>query len=134
MFLERCAAFLMGYFMKSLNVLGTPLQTCSLDPLTGWMRSGCCDTGEGDMGVHVVCAVVTDAFLAFSKARGNDLTTPAPQFGFVGLKDGDSWCLCVSRWKEALDAGVAPPVNLAATHLSALEWVDLADLKAHSAT
>lgn len=119
--------------MKALNVLGEPLQTCSLDPLTGWMRSGCCDTGEGDMGVHVVCAIVTDEFLQFSKARGNDLTTPALGFGFPGLVAGNRWCLCVSRWKEAFDAGVAPRVNLAATHVSALEWVDLADLQAHAA-
>ncbi len=119
--------------MKGLNVLGEPLQTCSLDPLTGWMRSGCCETGEGDRGVHVVCAIVSDEFLQFSKSRGNDLMTPAPQFGFPGLKAGDSWCLCASRWKEALDAGVAPQVNLAATHISALEWIDLADLRAHDA-
>ena len=120
--------------MKPLNVLGEPLQICSLDPLTGWVRDGCCSTGEGDMGVHVVCAIMTDAFLQFSKARGNDLTTPKPEFAFRGLRAGDGWCLCVSRWKEALDAGVAPPVNLDATHISALEWVDLSDLKTHAAT
>ncbi len=105
-----------------------------MQPMTGFYRNGCCDTGEGDSGVHVVCAIVTDEFLQFSRDRGNDLSTPMPQFGFAGLKDGDSWCLCVSRWKEALDAGVAPRVNLAATHLSALEWVDLADLKAHASS
>jgi hypothetical protein len=119
--------------MKPRNVLGEPLQTCSLDPLTGWMRDGCCTTFEGDMGVHVVCAVMTDEFLQFSRAQGNDLTTPKPEFAFRGLKAGDRWCLCVSRWKEALDAGVAPLVNLEATHVLALEWVDFADLKAHAA-
>lgn len=116
----------------ALNVLGTALQICSLDPLTGWKREGCCDTGEGDMGVHVVCARVTAEFLAFSKSRGNDLSSPAPQYGFAGLQPGDGWCLCVSRWKEAFDAGVAPPVVLEATHVAALEWVSLDDLKSHA--
>ena len=117
---------------STLNVLGEPLQSCSMQPMTGFYRNGCCDTGEGDNGVHVVCAVMTEQFLEFSRMKGNDLSTPLPQYGFPGVRPGDRWCLCVSRWKEALDAGVAPQVNLAATHLSALEWVDLADLKAHA--
>ena len=114
---------------SALNVLGEPLQDCGRDPLTGYYRDGCCNTGEGDMGLHLVCAIVTEEFLHFSREQGNDLMTPAPQFGFNGLKSGDRWCLCVSRWKEAFDAGVAPPIDLNATHISALEWVNLADLK-----
>ena len=112
------------------NVLGTDLKECSLDPVTGFYRNGCCDTGADDMGVHVVCARVTDEFLAFSKAQGNDLSTPQP--GFTGLKDGDQWCLCASRWKEAYDAGAAPAVVLEATHALALEWASLSELKAHA--
>lgn len=112
------------------NVLGTDLKECSLDPVTGFYRNGCCDTGADDMGVHVVCARVTDEFLAFSKAQGNDLSTPQP--GFSGLKDGDQWCLCASRWKEAYDAGAAPAVVLEATHALALEWASLSELKAHA--
>lgn len=114
------------------NVLGTPLETCSFDPLTGFYRDGCCHTGPGDRGLHTVCAEVTAKFLAFSKARGNDLSTPRPEFGFPGLNPGDRWCLCVQRWEEALLAGVAPLVHLEATHLSALEFVELDDLKEHA--
>ena len=114
------------------NVLGEPLQECGRDPLTGFFRDGCCNTGENDSGLHLVCAVMTDEFLAFSRARGNDLISPAPRFGFPGLQSGDRWCLCVSRWKEALEAGVAPPVDLNATHISALEWVNMDDLRAHA--
>ncbi|HEX8465274.1 MAG TPA: DUF2237 domain-containing protein [Abditibacterium sp.] len=117
---------------STLNVLGEPLQNCSMQPMTGFYRNGCCDTGEGDMGLHLVCAVMTDEFLQFSKRRGNDLITPLLVYGFPGLKAGDRWCLCVSRWKEAFEAGVAPRVVLDATHLSALEWVSLDDLKAHA--
>ncbi|RYG66361.1 DUF2237 domain-containing protein [bacterium] len=117
----------------TLNVLGEPLELCSTQPMTGFFRNGCCDTGEGDLGIHVVCALVNDQFLEFSKMQGNDLSTPMPHYGFPGLKEGDRWCLCVQRWKEALDAGVAPQVVLSATHLSALEWVTLAELKAHAA-
>jgi uncharacterized protein (DUF2237 family) len=116
----------------ALNVLGTPLQTCSTDPLTGFYRDGCCSTGGDDAGVHVVCARVTAEFLEFSKAAGNDLSTPRPEFGFAGLKPGDQWCLCASRWAEALEAGMAPPVVLAATHMRALEWCSLDDLRAHA--
>lgn len=115
------------------NVLGTDLQTCSQNPVTGYYRNGCCDTGEGDMGVHTVCAVMTDEFLQFSKSRGNDLSTPAPQYHFPGLQAGDRWCLCAMRWKEAFDAGFAPDVVLEATHVATLEWVGLSDLKAHAA-
>ncbi|MEO0408645.1 MAG: DUF2237 domain-containing protein [Cyanobacteria bacterium P01_A01_bin.135] len=114
------------------NVLGTPLETCSTAPMTGFYRNGCCDTGAGDMGVHVVCAEMTEDFLQFTKAQGNDLSTPRPEYNFPGLKPGDRWCLCASRWQEALDKGAAPKVNLAATHASALEHLSLKDLKAHA--
>lgn len=114
------------------NVLGTPLESCCTRPMTGFFRTGRCDTGPDDVGLHLVCARMTEAFLVFSVERGNDLVTPHPEFGFPGLKPGDCWCLCVQRWKEALEAGVAPPVRLASTHLSALEFVDLADLKVHA--
>ncbi len=112
------------------NVLGTDLETCSTAPLTGFYRNGCCDTGAEDMGVHVVCAQVTAEFLEFSKEAGNDLSTPRPEFGFEGLNPGDRWCLCADRWREAHEAGAAPPVVLEATHARALEWSDLADLQA----
>lgn len=114
------------------NVLGTELKDCSRDPLTGFYRDGCCNTGGDDTGLHLVCAQMTDEFLRFSQAVGNDLLTPLPMFQFPGLKAGDKWCLCVTRWVEALEAGVAPPVDLEATHISALEFVSLADLKAHA--
>ena len=117
---------------EALNVLGTPLQTCSIEPLTGWFRDGCCRTGKGDGGVHVVCTRVTNEFLAFSKNRGNDLSTPRPDYGFPGLKAGDRWCLCAARWQEAFEAGHAPAVVLEATHESALEFINLADLKRHA--
>ena len=114
------------------NVLGTELQTCSEDPMTGFYRDGCCNTGAGDQGVHVVCARVTADFLEFSKERGNDLSTPMPMYEFPGLQPGDQWCLCAQRWQEALQAGKAPQVVLEATHISALEFVDLSDLKLHA--
>ncbi len=114
------------------NVLGTELQTCSLRPRTGFYRDGCCRTGPDDHGLHLVCARMTAEFLAFSVSRGNDLVTPHPEYDFPGLKPGDRWCLCVQRWKEALDAGVAPQVVLEATHISALEFVTLEDLQAHA--
>ncbi len=114
------------------NVLGTDLEPCSTSPLTGFYRDGCCNTGAEDLGVHTVCTRVTAEFLSFSKAQGNDLTTPHPEVGFPGLQHGDRWCLCASRWKDALDAGVAPPVVLEATHASTLEWVGLEDLRQHS--
>jgi uncharacterized protein (DUF2237 family) len=114
------------------NVLGAPLESCSQDPLTGFYRNGCCDTGADDMGVHVVCAVMTEEFLAFSRQAGNDLSTPRPEYGFPGLRPGDGWCLCASRWQEAFEAGVAPPVRHAATHQQAHEWCRLDDLRAHA--
>jgi uncharacterized protein (DUF2237 family) len=114
------------------NVLGTPLKVCCMNPKTGFYRTGRCDTGAGDDGVHVVCARLTEEFLEFSAERGNDLATPIPEFGFPGLKAGDRWCLCAARWKEALEAGVAPPVHLTSTHISALEFIDLEELKAHA--
>lgn len=113
-----------------MNVLGNPLKPCSMDPLTGFYRDGACNTGSGDPGVHAVCVVITEDFLLFSKATGNDLSTPVPEFGFPGLNPGDHWCLCVNRWKEAFEAGVPPPVVLSSTHLMALEFVSLNDLKA----
>ena len=116
----------------ALNVLGGELTPCSLDPLTGFYRTGCCDTGGEDTGVHTVCVVLTDEFLEFSKQVGNDLSTPMPQYGFPGLTPGDQWCLCASRWTEALAAGVAPPVILESTHARTLEWADLADLRSHA--
>ena len=115
------------------NVLGDELETCGCDPMTGFYRTGCCDTGAEVMGVHTVCADVTAELLRFSAEAGNDLSTPRPEFGFPGLQPGDRWCLCASRWAEANAAGVAPPVVLAATHARTLEWVDVADLEAHAA-
>lgn len=114
------------------NVLGGELQPCSIDPLTGYYRTGACECHGDDPGMHVVCVEVTEEFLAFSASRGNDLSTPAPQFGFRGLQAGDRWCLCASRWAEALEAGMAPRVHLESTHLLALEFVDLSDLTAHA--
>ena len=114
------------------NVRGGDLETCSTDPMTGWFRNGRCETGSGDTGLHCVCAVMTDDFLAFSREQGNDLSTPMPEFGFPGLRAGDRWCLCVTRWKEALLAECAPAVVLDATHISALEFVDRADLERHA--
>lgn len=113
----------------SLNVLGGPLDSCSIKPMTGFYRNGCCDTGPRDHGSHTVCTVMTAEFLAFSKARGNDLSTPMPQYGFAGLQPGDRWCLCAPRWQEAHDAGQAPRVVLRATHKGALEYCALDDLK-----
>lgn len=118
--------------MTQRNVLGGELVPCSFDPLTGYYRTGCCESRGDDPGMHVVCAVMTDEFLAFSKSRGNDLSTPMPQYGFPGLRDGDQWCLCASRWQEAFEAGRAPRVVLAGTHLSALEFCDLDALVAHA--
>jgi uncharacterized protein (DUF2237 family) len=116
----------------SKNVLGGRLELCSATPRTGFYRNGCCDTGTDDPGVHVICARVTAAFLQFSRERGNDLSTPVPEFGFPGLKPGDCWCLCALRWKEALDAGVAPPVVLKATHEAALELIPFEHLIEHA--
>ncbi|MGN6109388.1 MAG: DUF2237 family protein [Kofleriaceae bacterium] len=112
------------------NLLGLPLEPCSTRPLTGFFRTGCCETDERDLGRHVVCAEMTEEFLAFSKRRGNDLSTPRP--GFDGLRPGDRWCLCAARWKEALDENVAPPVILASTHESASEVVEREALFAHA--
>ena len=114
------------------NVLGEPLQPCCTSPLTGYMRDGYCSRAPHDHGMHVVCAEVTEAFLRFSASRGNDLSTPVPEYAFPGLKPGDRWCLCVQRWVEAYQAGCAPKVDLAATHISALDWVELETLKAYS--
>jgi uncharacterized protein (DUF2237 family) len=117
---------------EARNVLGGALQICCTSPMTGFYRDGCCNTGPGDVGAHVVCAQVTEQFLDYTRAQGNDLSTPVPAFNFPGLKPGDRWCLCASRWKEALDDGVAPPVILAATHALALEYVTLDELKQHA--
>jgi uncharacterized protein (DUF2237 family) len=116
----------------SRNVLGGALAPCSHDPLTGFFRTGCCDTGPQDIGAHVVCAQMTEDFLEFSVAMGNDLVTPAPAVGFPGLHPGDRWCLCALRWREARAAGVAPPIVLAATHERVLEYVSLEELVEHA--
>lgn len=116
----------------AMNVLGGELKGCCYEPRTGYYRDGTCRTGPGDYGLHVVCAEMTEEFLEFSKSRGNDLSTPAPEHGFPGLLPGDRWCLCVTRWQEALEAGCAPAVVLAASHVSALEFVTLEDLRAHA--
>src|ERR1700716_4767636 len=116
----------------SINVLGGALQPCSHQPPTGFYRDGCCNTRREDVGLHTVCVVMTAPFLAFSRAQGNDLSTPMPQYGFAGLKPGDRWCLCASRWEEALDEGKAPRVVLRATHQGALSHCSLADLKKHA--
>ena len=112
----------------AINVLGTPLQVCSTEPMTGYYRDGCCNTDATDRGSHVICAEVTDELLTFSRQRGNDLSTPRPEYRFPGLVAGDRWCLCALRWKEAFDAGVAPKVVLESTHINALQYVDLAHL------
>lgn len=114
--------------LQRRNVLGGPLGICSNSPKTGFYRNGCCDTGEEDLGQHTVCIVATEEFLAYSKSRGNDLSTPKPQYAFPGVKPGDRWCLCVLRWKEALAEGMAPGVVLEATHEEALKYVELDDL------
>lgn len=116
----------------SKNIFGTELVLCSAQPKTGFFRNGCCDTDASDRGRHTVCVEVTHEFLAFSRSVGNDLSTPAPEYGFAGLKPGDKWCLCASRWKEAYDAGVAPRVYVTATHLDTLEIIPLEVLTAHA--
>jgi uncharacterized protein len=116
----------------SRNVFGEPLQACSMSPRTGFLRNGCCDTGPEDVGSHTVCVEVTEEFLQFSKMRGNDLSTPVPDYGFPGLKPGDRWCLCAPRWKEAFDANLAPRVILRATHVGALDHCSLGDLKKYA--
>ena len=118
---------------RSLNVLGGMLEPCSYDPLTGFYRDGCCATGPDDIGSHTVCVELTAAFLAFSQASGNDLSTPRPEFGFAGLSPGDRWCLCAPRWQEALAAGAAPRVFLRATEIEALQWCRLEDLQRYAA-
>lgn len=114
------------------NVLGGPLATCCCNPMTGFFRTGKCETGPEDLGSHTVCARMTAEFLTFSRSCGNDLSTPMPAYGFPGLKPGDCWCLCAARWQEALEAGCAPVVVLAATHEAALDVVSLEDLKSHA--
>ena len=114
------------------NVLGGLLQACGVSPLTGFARDGVCHTGPQDVGSHTVCALMTDAFLQYSQSRGNDLVTPAPEYGFPGLKAGDRWCVCAARWLEAAEAGVAPPVVMEATHAAALRKISLADLEYHA--
>ena len=116
------------------NVLGGELKPCSVEPVTGFFRNGCCETSHEDLGLHTVCAVMTAEFLAFSRAAGNDLSTPVPDSAFPGLNPGDRWCLCAPRWKEALGAGAAPDVVLEATHIATLDWVTLDELQAHAVT
>lgn len=115
------------------NVLGEPLVACSFEPLTGFYRDGCCKTGPEDTGSHLVCAIMTDDFLGFSKQAGNDLSTPRPQWRFPGLVAGDQWCLCVDRWKESFYAGFAPKIKLESTHINALQVVELDILKLYAA-
>lgn len=122
----------MAFDSEALNVLGEPLEGCCSDPLTGFYRDGYCHTGAQDLGVHTVCAVVSDAFLAFSREHGNDLTTPRPEFGFPGLQDGDGWCLCAGRWLEAHKAGAAPRIKLRSTHIRTLDLVPLSVLKPYA--
>ncbi|HXE28210.1 MAG TPA: DUF2237 domain-containing protein [Stellaceae bacterium] len=121
-----------GRKRPSRNVLGGVLENCSLKPMTGFFRNGCCDTGAEDVGSHTVCVVMTAEFLAFSKSSGNDLSTPMPEYGFPGLVPGDRWCLCAPRWQEALEADSAPRVVLRATHEGALAYCDLPDLKRYA--
>ena len=116
---------------KQKNVLDSELQDCGIDPMTGFYRDGCCNTGPGDVGTHTVCAIMTDDFLEYSKSKGNDLITPRPEFDFPGLKPGDAWCLCALRWEEARQAGCAPRVKLTSTNIKTLEMVEFEDLKAH---
>lgn len=118
--------------MNQINVLGGTLEPCSMDPVTGYYRTGCCENHGDDPGLHVVCCRVTDAFLEFEKQAGNDLSTPMPQYDFPGLTGGDKWCLVAMRWKQALEDGMAPQVVLAATHESTLQIVDLEDLKRYA--
>jgi uncharacterized protein (DUF2237 family) len=118
---------------QALNVLGEPLTVCGCEPLTGWYRDGFCHTDPRDRGQHTVCCVVTEAFLNYSRAQGNDLTTPAPEYGFAGLKPGDHWCVCAPRWLEAYEDGMAPPVRLKATEASALAVIPLDLLNSHAA-
>ncbi len=117
---------------KGKNVLGDDIESCCASPMTGFYRDGCCNTGTDDAGAHVVCAEVTDEFLEFSRATGNDLSSPVPAIDFPGLVVGDRWCICAARWREALVAGTAPPVVLAATHERALDYVSMDDLKRHA--
>ena len=117
---------------ENMNVVGGELLPCSMEPLTGFYRDGCCSTGEDDVGSHTVCAVMTEEFLAFSRAAGNDLSTPRPEWGFEGLQPGDRWCLCAARWLEAQEAGQAPEVVLGATHVRALEIVPIEALTARA--
>ncbi len=122
----------MSWPQNQKSVLDEPLSLCSTKPMTGFTRNGCCETGSQDSGSHTVCVEVTEEFLAFSKSRGNDLSTPIPAFQFPGLKPGDRWCLCAARWQEALTAGVAPKVIMRATHQRALEIIEFADLSRHA--
>jgi hypothetical protein len=115
--------------MDQLNVLGTELEICGTEPLTGFFRDGCCNTDTSDVGSHTVCVILTEEFLDFSKKQGNDLITPRPEFGFAGLKAGDRWCLCAARWLEAKDSGYAPKVKLLSTNIKTLDIVELSDLK-----
>ena len=116
---------------KQTNVLGSELQDCSINPMTGFYRDGCCNTGPGDVGTHTVCSIMTHEFLEYSRSKGNDLITPRPEFDFPGLKAGDAWCLCAMRWEEARQAGCAPRVKLTSTNIKTLEMIAFDNLKAH---
>ena len=118
--------------MQQVNIFDEPIEECCSNPITGFFRDGFCHTDELDRGLHIVCSLINDEFLDFSKSRGNDLSTPRPEFNFPGLKEGDRWCLCAMRWQEALEAGVAPRVFLESCHQKALEFVNLEDLEQHA--
>jgi len=122
----------MSWPEDQISVLEEPLALCSTSPMTGFVRNGCCETGPEDLGSHTVCVEVTAEFLQFSQSRGNDLSTPIPEYGFPGLKPGDRWCLCASRWQEAFEAGVAPKVVMRSTHKAALTHCDFKDLSANA--
>ena len=117
---------------ETLNVLGEALEPCSCEPMTGWYRDGFCHSDKSDLGKHIICCVLTKSFLTYSKAQGNDLSTPMPQYGFAGLKPGDHWCLCASRWKQAYEDGMAPAVRLNATNIKALETIGIEPLMQHA--
>lgn len=119
--------------IEAKNVFGEALASCCTDPMTGFYRDGFCNTGKADVGTHVVCAIVTEEFLEFTKSRGNNLSSPVPEYNFPGLNPGDGWCLCALRWKEAYEAGLAPPVKLEATHQKALQYIPLEALKLNEA-
>ncbi len=120
------------FMHPKINVLGTEIEPCSVDPITGWYRDGCCNTNQDDRGLHVVCCILTEDFLEFARSQGNDLITPAPQHGFPGLKPGNRWCVCAQTWLDSVDAGLACPISLESTHEEALSLISIDILQAHA--